>query len=233
MKAFADALLAAFLPFRCLLCNGAAEGMDLCAGCLDDLPWLSRACPRCARPGSPRTCAACTRRPPVFGRCLAALIYEYPVDRLVPALKFRGGREYARPLGEVLLIAVLEMLRESPEPLPDLVVPVPLHRTRLIERGYNQAELLARPVATALGCPLRPAALRRVRRTPAQMELRREARLGNLRNAFLAPRTLDGLRVALVDDVYTTGTTTTEAARTLLSAGAARVDVWVLARTPE
>jgi len=203
--------------------------MDLCAACCRDLPWLERVCELCAMPlegNSP--CAACIAQPPFTRSCQVAVAYEYPVDRLITALKFRRQVYLSRVLGELL---ALQLLRQWPVPSPpSLVLPVPLHRARHKQRGYNQAELIAETVGQALQIECAPDVLRRVRSTPTQTGLDRQGRLKNLQDAFAVGRDVEGIHVALVDDVITTGATTTACADALLAAGAATVDVWAVAR---
>lgn len=229
--------LLARLPASCLLCEAPADAWGLCEPCLGDLPWNREACPRCALPlpraEGPEGCAACATAPPPQERALAALRYEFPVNHLVSRLKYAGRLVHAPVLGELLTAAVAE----HPGPLPDLVLPVPLHPRRLGERGYNQALEIARPVARYTGLPLETRLLRRQRATTAQMTLDREARATNPAGAFgLDPARLEalgpGLRVAVVDDVMTTGATLGEIARVLLAGGVAGVEYWVVARTP-
>jgi ComF family protein len=206
----------------CFLCRGAA-GDVLCAECLAELPWLGGPrCPRCAG-GSPRgeTCGRCRASPPAYDATVAALSYEFPVDVLVHALKFRGELALA-PLFRGFLLAKID------PGSADCVIPVPLSRERLRERGYNQAVEIAR----ALGRPLELALCSRTRDTPAQSDLPLAERQRNVRGAFACARRLDGRSVAVVDDVMTTGATLGELAATLKAAGAARVENWVLARTP-
>lgn len=119
-----------------------------------------------------------------------------------------------------------------PPSIPDLLIPVPLHPSRLRKRGYNQALELARPLGRRLGIPVRHDVLRRTRCTGAQTELDAAARVGNVRGAFALASLPAQRHVALVDDVMTTGATLAEAALVLLAAGMDRVDVWALARTP-
>lgn len=254
------------LPASCLLCEGPADAWGLCEPCLADLPWNHGACPRCALPPDeasagpgpldvPRValpatvagppprpaqappaappCAACALAPPLATRALAPLRYEFPVNYLVGRLKYGGRLVHAPVLGQLLASAVAD----HPGPLPDRLLPVPLHPRRLAARGYNQALEIARPVARFTGLPLETALLRRTRATTAQMTLDRAARAGNPAGAFAVDtRRLaalgTGLRLALVDDVMTTGATLDEMARVLLAAGAAAVEYWVLARTP-
>lgn len=223
------------LPCHCLLCDAPAGALALCDGCLADLPWNRRCCRYCALPVPPGQdrCGDCSRARPLQAATLAPLRYEFPVDHLVAGLKYRGRLAHAPLLGELLKEAVLE--REGP--LPDLVLPVPLHAGRLGVRGYNQALEIARPVARATATPLETSLLRRLRATTAQMTLDAKARARNPEAAFgidrkrLATLGCPG-RVALVDDVMTTGATLAAASQALLEAGVAEVEYWVVARTP-
>ena len=151
--------------------------------------------------------------------------FDFPVDSLVRALKFRGERCHARILGTLL---ARERLRCA-APLPDWVVPVPLHPLRLRQRGYNQAAELARFAARELSLPLDCTALRRTRATREQTGLGSDARALNVSGAFAVTRSLRGLRLALVDDVVTTGSTVGAAFAALKAAGAGGVELWVVA----
>ena len=153
------------LPPTCLLCGAAgAAGLDLCAGCLRDLPRNRTACPRCATPlplGGTGACARCRAQPPDFDRAFVPFRYQPPVDFLITRLKFGGRLTCARLLGELFAAA----LAERSDPLPDCIAPVPLHPRRLRERGFNQALELARAAARRCGIPLWINGLRRVRHT--------------------------------------------------------------------
>lgn len=213
----------------CLLCGRPAPS-DLCTPCFHDLPWNDCACERCALPlpglSSP-VCGACTRSPPHFDAAHAAFRYGWPVDRLLHRFKF-GGHLAA---GRLLALALAEHLSlERGSQRPDLLVPVPLHHRRLAERGFNQAGEIARALGRALDVPVVHGRLRRTRRTATQRGLDRSARRRNLRDAFIARRRFQGLNVALVDDVITTGSTADAAARAVKRAGAAGVQVYALAR---
>lgn len=222
--------LRALLPPRCLLCHApGADGRDLCRGCARDLAVNAPCCPRCAVPleAPAPLCGACLRRAPPLAAAWVPFRYAHPLDLLEARFKFRADLAAGRVLGELL---AERAALEAPA-RPDCIVPVPLHASRLRERGYNQALELARPVARALGVPLRQDALVRVRATPAQTGLDAVARRRNLRAAFAVPaRVALPAHVALLDDVMTTGATLHEAARVLLRAGARRVDAWALAR---
>lgn len=163
----------------------------------------------------------------------APLAYEYPVDRLVTGAKYRRRLQDARFLGELLAESLAVALREAAVEPVDLVVPVPLHRRRLGERGYNQALEIARPVATALAVAVEPRACVRLRATPEQAGLSAAERRRNLRAAFAADSMVRGARVAIVDDVITTGSTVAAVAQSLRRAGAAEIQAWVVARTPD
>jgi len=211
---------------RCFLCRGVAGGV-LCAACDAELPRLGAPrCPRCAlaSPGG-EPCGRCLARTPAYDATVAALSYEFPVDVLVHALKFRGELALAPLLGG-LLAAVL------PAERPDFLVPVPLARARLRVRGFNQALEIAREAAREAGLRLAPQLVARARDTPPQIDLPHAERARNVRGAFRCAMPLEGACVAVVDDVMTTGATLHELAATLKRAGAGRVVNWVVARTP-
>jgi ComF family protein len=155
--------------------------------------------------------------------------YEYPVTRLIGGLKYGGHRVNARVLAEVLTIRLREAAADGELHVPDVLVPVPLHPRRQLQRRFNQAELIARCVAGDIGLPVATRAVRRLRHTPSQTGLNRRIRQANLRRAFKA-RSVEDRHVAVIDDVMTTGTTLFAVARALRAAGAASVQGWVVAR---
>lgn len=218
------------LPLRCLLCGGAgAAEIDLCADCAAELPRNRHCCGRCALPlASPAAlCGECQRRPPPWDAAWAPFRYGWPLDRLESRFKF--GADLAA--GKVL--SRLWQREPCPLPLPQWLITVPLHQSRLRQRGYNQALELARPLARQLGVPMHPEVLQRLRRTEAQTELDARARRHNVRKAFaLRPGVQVPAHVAILDDVMTTGATLAECARVLKRGGVQRVDVWALARAP-
>lgn len=218
------------LPLRCLLCGGSgAEGIDLCADCAAELPRNRSCCARCALPlATPaELCGECQRRAPPWDAAWAPFRYGWPLDRLESRYKFAADLAAGR------VLSTLWRREPCPVSAPQCLVVVPLHRLRLRQRGYNQALELARPLARALGVPLRHDVLQRVRSTEAQTELDKIGRHRNVRGAFVlrAGITLPA-HVAILDDVMTTGATLTECARALRRAGVQRVDVWALARAP-
>ena len=223
-------------PATCCLCQGSGQpgrglwGLDLCEHCAAACPPVPDACPRCASRLAPGgACAGCTVYPPPFDATFACAAYEHPIDYLVRELKFRNALPHARVLGMLLA----QRRRAAPAALPDCVIPIPLHRDRYIERGFNQAEEIARHAARGLGLPLRSRLLQRTRATPEQSGLPATARRQNLHGAFRVTARLGGRHVVHEGDVLTTGSTVAEAARTLKAAGVARVEVWVAARALE
>lgn len=230
ISAWLGALERLILPPTCLLCGAAgAAGLDLCAGCLGDLPRNLAACPRCAAPspaGGIGPCARCRAQSPEFDRAFVPFRYQPPVDFLITRLKFGGRLTHALLLGELFAAA----LAERGDPLPDCIVPVPLHPRRLRERGFNQSVELARPVAHRLGIPLWIDGLRRVRHTLPQVRLDARQRQTNPLGAFALGVPLPGTRIALMDDVVTTASTIGECARVLRAGGATDIEIWAIGR---
>jgi ComF family protein len=229
----ASRLLRAVLPLRCLLCGGmGADGRDLCDGCTQDCAINRICCPRCALPlETPAPlCGDCLQHEPPFAAAWAPFRYGHPLDLLETRFKFGGDLAAGRVLADLLV----ERAGIDAPARPALLIPVPLHVSRLRSRGYNQALELARPLAQALVIPLDHDLLVRTKATPAQTGLDAKARRRNVRGAFvLATPTVLPDHVVLFDDVMTTGATLRECARTLRHAGASRVDVWALARAPQ
>lgn len=219
-------------PGICLLCDARIPSdKDFCSECEASLPRLTASCLQCAAPialsdAAIHRCGQCQKRPPVFSRTRALFRYEPPIDQLMQGLKYHGKLDIARLLGIRLarFLAVQEGLDS------ELIVPVPLHPTRLRSRGYNQSLELARPVAKHLGISLDARCVQRVRSTPPQTHLPPKERQRNVRGAFAATNSVKGRRVAVIDDVMTTGHTVNALARCLRQAGAKNIEVWVVAR---
>ncbi len=220
----------AALPGQCSLCHDWGRGA-LCTGCRALLTQRPRCrCCAIAVPAGQSLCGACVREPPPFEHTVAALDYAAPWDGLIRHFKFHGRAELAAPLAGLLRDALAQAASDTPT--ADLVLPAPLSDARLRERGFNQSWEIAR----RLGLAADPALLLRIRDTPHQADLPLPQRAANVRGAFavepLRRQEIAGRSIALVDDVLTTGATAAEMARTLLDAGAACVQLWVLARTP-
>ena len=221
-------VLSAWLPVPCVFCGAVDRHAGVCDGCHADLPGLAIArCPVCgiATPGA-QVCGACLHSPPAFTHTVAAADYAFPLDAAVVRLKY--GRDLA--LVHALGVVLRDALRDAPR--PDVVVPMPLSEARLRARGFNQAGELARVVADALRLNLLPAAVARTRDAPPQASLPLSERAQNVRGVFACTRDLEGLDVAVIDDVMTTGATLDALARELRRAGVRKVFCWVLARTP-
>ncbi|PCH60526.1 MAG: phosphoribosyltransferase [Gammaproteobacteria bacterium] len=219
-------------PQCCQLCGDGPLDFDsvLCDGCLNDMPWNTHCCPVCALPlHHDAICGRCLRKPPAYHRALATFSYRDPISHIVHGLKFGQRLYYGRFLGEQLAETVL---RAEHLIMPDVLIPMPLHRKRMIERGYNQAHEIARPVARRLELPIALDIVARQRETAEQSRLNALQRCRNLKDAFCVTGSASGLHVAIVDDVMTTGATVGELARVLVVAGVRRIDVWLGARAP-
>lgn len=236
IRFFGRRALDAVLPPLCLSCGAiVAEPGALCSACWSRLRFLTAPlCHACGHPfeldpggDGPALCGRCVAEPPPWARARAVLCYDDCSKPLLLRFKHADRVEGAPAFGRWLARAGAEVLADA-----DLLVPVPLHRWRLLARRYNQAALLALAVAGESGLDCAVDGLRRRRQTPPQGHLGREERRRNVRGAFtIGPGlTVTGKRVVLVDDVLTTGATLGECSRVLLDHGAARVDVLTLGR---
>ena len=211
------------------VCPGCAEASPagLCGVCRAALARVPDACERC---GLGRPVASCPRRGRAWHveRVLAPFVYSAPLDGYVHALKYRG----ARRLGRTLALALVDHLRDAAGDV-DALVPVPLHARRLRERGFNQAMEIARTLGRAFERPVLLAGIRRRGAQVTQAGHGAAERLENVAAAFAVERDLAGARLAIVDDVVTTGATVNALAAALRGAGATRCEVWAVARTPE
>ena len=217
----------ALLPAHCLLCDQPGMGnIDLCEACWRELPKNLLVCPRCALPlAAPApACGLCLKSKPLFTSTVAPMQYLAPLSTLVPRFKFHQDLAAGRLLAELFCRNTCDIDR------PDVLVPVPLHSTRLRKRGFDQALELAKMIAKQKALPLRSDLLIRTRNTAAQSYLDGSQRRHNLKNAFFTSKQTMPGHVALIDDVMTTGATVQECTKALLKAGAKRVDIWVIAR---
>lgn len=208
-----------------MLCGADSENDLLCPACRADLPLLPpQLCPVCGEQTTHgERCGACLKDPPHFDRTLAAFRYDFPLDRVIHALKYGHQLAPAHWLGK-------QMLARITDPVFDRIVPLPLHPDRLRERGFNQAGEIAKSLGTALGIPVDLDVLARTRATPAQADLTDKERRRNIRGAFECTCDLGAQQLLLVDDVMTTGATANECARILKIHGAQSVTVVVAAR---
>ena len=221
----------------CALCDERSEAShSLCGHCEADLSWLREQCTTCALPLPTfgLICAQCLRHPPSFDHVAVPWRFAFPVDSLISRFKHQARWPLGRLLAEQLA-RHLDHAFDEGLPRPDALLPVPLARKRLRQRGFNQAQMLADWLSPALAIPVERKLLQRVQDTPSQQQLDAASRRRNLRQAFALSSNHDvrGRHVAIVDDVLTTGATAEALARLLKRAGAARVDVYCLARTPK
>ena len=215
----------AALPQHCLLCAAPAHTHPLCAECYAQLPWLPTLhCPQCAIPTSTgNLCGGCLSHPPRFDAVTATFSYAWPLAPLIHHYKYAGNLALAHLLGQALAAHTNRAV--------DCIIPMPLSPARLRERGFNQAQEIARVVSRATGIKLAAEACRRVRDSAPQATLPWKERAKNIRGAFVCDADLSGMRVAVIDDVLTTGATLNELARNLRKAGAIEIQGWVVART--
>lgn len=215
------------IPRQCQLCQLPLDREEQlwCRHCQARFPQPPY-CHRCGAttPVPTSACGRCLSDPPPWQQCYRLGEYRFPLNRLIHQLKFSGKFWLAEPLGE-------QLAREISSPAP-VLIPVPLHRRRRLQRSFNQSTLLAQAVARALGSRCDSDALRRVRHTPPQRDLSRRERQQNLHQAFILNTRDLPEHVALVDDVITTGSTLAELTRLLVSHGCRQVDIYCLCYTP-
>lgn len=223
-------------PPRCLLCGGVGrEGMDLCDFCQQSLPFNHTACIVCALPLPPNipdgaVCGRCQKKQPFYDQAFSAFSYEQPVIWLIQQLKFNDRLTHARLLGDLLVDSdCIEAIAVDEDVC---ILPVPLFKKRLRQRGFNQSIELARALSKKMGWPMELKSVQRIRDTSAQTGLDAKARRKNIRGAFEVIEPLPQRHVVIVDDVVTTGSTANELSRVLKKSGVERVTVLSLARAP-
>jgi len=222
--------LSDLLPQECELCLGPSSGY-LCPECTRALPTNTFECLQCAIPLKVQQslCGDCLKSSKPFTRTICPWLYQHPLDQLIRQYKQRNPNR----LIQLLLPQFVEHLRREyqGQDWPELLVPVPLHFSSRFFRGYNQSQCLVHALGRATQIP-EDQLLVRTRRSQSQKSLDRKHRLQNLKQVFKVKKPIQNRHLALVDDVITTGATATVISKILLDAGASRVDVWALARTP-
>jgi len=242
-KGLASGVVSLFLPADCKICGQALEPLNfsyICENCWDRVKLLKMPhCSRCAKPFpaslasreiSSLLCAECSQDSSPFKKIFAPTLYEGVMKEAIHLLKYRRKKGIMKRLEKILKVYFFQT--DLPFSKFDLVVPVPLHRKKLKERGFNQAELLAKVIATHFGLKLVKNNLQKVKATKSQTSLSKKKRIENIKGAFQF-RNKDKFRakkILLVDDVYTTGTTVREAARVLKKARVREVYIFTLAR---
>ena len=238
------------LPSLCPMCQLPQSGSLICQYCFSILTATEQGCFQCAEPlpksikivvsihgcNSPIFCGRCQNTPPWFDRVIAQLAYQEPLSKLIQGYKFANQLNLLPSLSECL-IQQIQSVRDKGYQLPDALIAVPLHPQRLRQRGFNQSLLLANRVSKHLKIPLLNSLILRIKNTGDQASLNRKQRKSNIYKAFqISPSNKIDLsqinKIAIIDDVITSGNTCNELARILKKAGITFVDIWCIAKTP-
>ena len=219
----------------CVLCEASvSRTISLCESCEGDLPVLASACKQCGIPlgeanEHDAVCGECLKIASVIDYTLCLYHYQAPLDFLITTLKYKQQLSHAEILGQLLLT---RLKQEKEDELPDCIIPVPLHKSRLVNRGFNQSLEIARPVAKALKLTIDTKLVDRKRRTSAQTDLNASQRRKNVKNCFeiVTQKAINYDHVVIIDDVVTTGSTINELAKQLKRSGVNKVGVWAISR---
>jgi ComF family protein len=231
-------LVNALFKQKCLLCDSKIIGTQantlvVCEACLNDLPWHSNnACPQCGLSSRGQLCGSCINSPPSFDATHAVFLYDFPINAMMVRYKYGNSLNLGDTFGQFLAEKIAhENLTEN----IDFVIPMPMHPQRLKERGFNQALEIAKVLTKNTKQKLSHKGVERKTLTPPQASLPLKERVKNIKGAFKVEENvkdkLTGKRIAIVDDVMTTGASLNELAKTLKKAGASHVECWVIART--
>ncbi len=223
----------------CIICGKVSElpSLALCRECLRMLPWSGHYCQNCGKPlilATDTLCGRCATHSRIIDRLLFPCWYRPPIDELIKALKFKNQIVCARVLGAILTNYLVKLL--DGHTLPQVIIPVPLHAQRLRQRGYNQAKELAAVVANSLHLPINNCYLVRTVNTVPQTLSPTRVRRHHLANAFtinINNHHAGYQRVALIDDVFTTGATVNACVHVLLRSGVKHIQVWCVARASQ
>lgn len=218
------------LPPTCLFCNEASlSTRDLCSACQQALPRNDYCCILCAKPidqiHNATICGHCLNARPYFKSTLAPFLYQRTMRYAIQAFKYHNQYHFARLLGELLSDEI-----KTENTLPQLLIPVPLHRSRYRERGFNQAYEIAKIISHHRNIAVDNHSFQRQRQTDYQSHLKANLRHKNIKNAFICTQAMTASHVAIIDDVMTTGNTVNEFARLLKTTGVEHIEVWVCAR---
>jgi ComF family protein len=226
------------LKQSCILCASHQGGsVGICDDCLQDLPWHTQPqCPQCAMLSNGLICGNCLNSVPHFDATHALFRYDYPLDKLLQHYKYHESLHLANTFSVLWLkkfrLNIFEKAQHtSPLCNIELIIPMPMHPERLKQRGFNQALEIARILSLHSRMRLDYESCHRIKLTQPQASLPLKHRMQNIRGAFRCEKNLEGKRIAVVDDVMTSGASLNELAKTLKQAGAAHVECWVIART--
>lgn len=219
-----------FFPVQCLVCGDDCYQQALCADCLQELKPNMHACRRCAEPlvesYHESLCGKCLKKLPAFDKALSPFLYQAPIDKLVTRFKFHADHSS----GQILARLLGQYIQENIQHQPQCLIPVPLHSSRLRQRGFNQAQEICRVLARQFELPIEHNLCQRQRKTSSQSGLNEKQRRQNIRGAFSVAGIVPYKHIAIVDDVMTTGNTVNELARVLRKAGAETIQVWSVCR---
>ena len=236
---------ALFKP-NCLLCaSSQANNHGLCSACLVELPWHPiSSCAQCGLSSSGQLCGSCISSPPDFDATQAVFIYQYPIDKMMQRYKYGNMLNISHTFGQLLAekkpLSYLNSCTFNTSAFNtcafntsavDLIIPMPMHPTRIKQRGFNQALEIAKVLSKNHPDKLDYKSVVRQTLTPPQASLPLKERVKNIKGAFKVKNNLAGKRIAIVDDVMTTGASLNELAKTLKNAGASHIECWVIART--
>ncbi len=235
LRRIAQRLYTWVYPFTCILCNGpSTQTRDLCQACESELPWLQDYCASCGLAlvsDASLTCRYCLQNPPPYHHFITLYHYQAPVIQLIRGIKFHHKLAYSRLLSELLAERVYTYYQGHHIPVPECIIPMPLHTSRLRQRGFNQALLLAQCCAQRLKVAINTRACQRHRATQAQTAIPAKQRWHNVKNAFSVHASFNAKHVAIVDDVVTTGQTIHALSTALRQHGVTEIDIWCCART--
>lgn len=223
----------------CLICLSMDSRSDgICMACQNELPWQPPGCAVCGvvledTMSADSLCSRCMNNPPAFDRCMTVFSHEFPVASQISNFKDKAGFSAARTFGILLARQFLAHYRINDIPLPDLLVPVPLHPSRLRNRGYNQAAMLTLALSRRTGIRVVLDICSKLKTEHSQRGLGANARMSKDGKLFVAngmTKTVCDRRIAIVDDVVTTTATARDISRVIRAAGANSIDVWALTR---
>ena len=217
----------------CLICS-STNSKAICQNCYNIFPYIDNCCLICSVPllGKAKVCGKCNIKKPMFNKCIACYSYSYPIKQIIYLIKYHARYKIIKYIINQLIFKLNAHYNNN---WPQIVIPVPMYKTNLLYRGFNQAQILTKEILK--GLPLQQLVLEdnlvvRNKKTEVQHNLTIKQRKQNIRNAFAITRSIKYNHVAIVDDVVTSGATVTEITKLLKKHGVQQVDIWCLARAP-